>query len=146
MRYVYPATAVCYSDDEVVVSFRDIPWCHTFGTDVADALTEAADALEEAIAGLLDDGEETPTPSQPLPGEYMVSLPVDTAAKAALTTALRASGMTQAGLARRLGVGHTVVRRMLDPRHRTSINRINQALRALGSEAVLEITASTRCQ
>ena len=28
---------------------------------------------------------------------------------------------------------------MLDPRHGTSVSRINDALRALGSEAVLEI-------
>ena len=83
MRFIYPAQLEQYSDDEVVVSFRDVPWCHTSGEDVAEALTEAADALEEAIAGCINHGEPIPTPSTPLPGEHPVALPIDMAAKAA---------------------------------------------------------------
>lgn len=147
MRFVYPAQLDNYSENEVVVSFRDVPWCHTSGEDTAEALVEAADALEEAIAGCINHGEPIPMPSAPLPGEQMVALPIDMAAKAALTLAFRASGLTQVALANRLGVHDRVVRRMLDPRHGTSVNRINDALSALGTEAVLEVpllpTAST---
>ena len=128
-----------YSEDEVVVSFRDVPWCHTSGQDVAEALAEAEDALEEAIAGCINHGEPIPMPSAPLPGEHMVALPIDMEAKAALALAFRASGLTQVALAKRLGVHDRVVRRMLDPRHGTSVSRINDALRALGTEAVLEV-------
>ena len=139
MRYVYPAHLCHYAEDEIVVSFRDVPRCHTSGQDVAEALFEAEDALEEAIAGRIADGKPIPTPSEPLPGEYMVALAVDMAAKAALASALRASGLTRVALAQRLGVNDKVVRRMLDPRHGTSVSRINDALRVLGSEAVLEV-------
>ena len=143
MRFIYPAQLERYSDGEFVVSFRDVPWCHTSGEDEAEALAEAEDALEEAIAGCINHGDPIPTPSQPLPGERLVSLPIDMAAKAALAMAFRASGLTRVALAKRLGVHDRVVRRMLDPRHGTSVSRINDALRALGAEAVLELIEVT---
>ena len=139
MRFVYPAQLCQHAEDEIVVSFRDVPHCHTSGEDVAEALVEAADALEEAIAGCIVDGDEIPTPSPPLPGEHLVAVHADTAAKAALAMAFRASGLTQADLARRLGVHDRVVRRMLDPRHGTSVSRVNDALQVLGRVLVLEV-------
>ena len=139
MRFVYPAQLCQHAEDEIVVSFRDVPHCHTSGEDVAEALVEAADALEEAIAGRIVDGDEIPTPSSPLPGEHLVAVHADTAAKAALAMAFRASGLTQADLARRLGVHDRVVRQMLDPRHGTSVSRVNDALQVLGRELVLEV-------
>ena len=139
MRFVYPAQLCQHAEDEIVVSFRDVLHCHTSGEDVAEALIEAADALEEAIAGCIVDGDEIPTPSPPLPGEHLVAVHADTAAKAALAMAFRASGLTQADLAKRLGVHDRVVRRMLDPRHGTSVSRVNDALQVLGRELVLEV-------
>ena len=139
MRFIYPAQLCQYSENEIVVSFRDVPHCHTSGGDTAEALLEAEDALEEAIAGHINRGDSIPIPSTPLPGEYLVPLPVDTAAKAALTLAFRASGLTRRRIGQRLGVHDRVVRRMLDPRHGTSVNRINDALRMLGKQAVLEM-------
>ena len=140
MRFVYPAQLHKWSEDEVVVSFRDVPWCHTSGADEAEALLEAEDALEEAVAGCINHGEPIPEPSAPLPGEHLVPLPVTTAAKAALATAFRASGMTQAALAERLGVDNNVVHRMLNPRHRTIPSRMSDALRVFGGQTILEVT------
>ena len=139
MKFVYPARLSQQAEDEVVVSFRDVPWCHTYGADVTEALAEGEDALEEAIAGCINHNESIPMPSEPLPGEFLVTVPAETAGKAALAPAFRASGLTRVALAKRLGVDDKVVRRMLDPRHRTSIRRLNDALRALGSEAVLKV-------
>ena len=138
MRFTYPAHLEHYSEDEIVVSFRDLPECLTSGEDEAEALLEAEDALDAAIYGRLRTGESIPAPSAPLPGERMVALPIDMAAKAALTLVFRASGLTQSALAERLGVDRKVVQRMLDPRHRTSVSRLNDALRAMNSEVVLE--------
>ena len=139
MRFVYPAILEHHEGDDIVVSFRDVPESLTSGEDVAEALFEAADALEEAIAGRISRGEDIPAPSEPLPGEYLVPLPVDTAAKAALELARRASGLSEFALAKRLGVHSNVVWRMLDPREDTSVNRINEALGVLGSQVVLEV-------
>ncbi len=140
MRFVYPAQLCRWGEDEVVVSFRDVSWCHTSGANEAEALLEAEDALEEAVAGCINHGEPIPTPSAPLPGEHLVPLPVTTAAKAALAMAFRASGMTRAALAERLGVDNNVVHRMLNPRHRTIPSRMSDALRVFGGRTILEVT------
>ena len=138
MRFVYPA--VLETDgDEVVVSFRDLPECLTSGADEADALEEAQDALEEAIAGRIDDDEPVPAPSPVLPGEHLVVLPADMAAKAALVLAFRESGLTRVAFAELLGRDEKTVRWMLDPRHGTSASRINKVLRQLGREIVVEV-------
>ena len=138
MRFVY-AAALVQESDEVVVSFRDLPECLTSGADESDALEEAQDALEEAIAGRIDDDEPIPVPSDPQPGEYLVVVPADMAAKAALTLAFRESGLTRIAFAELLKRDEKTVRRMLDPRHRTSASRINKALRRLGREIVVEV-------
>ena len=142
MRYVYPARLERHGDDEIVVSFRDIDWCHTSGANDTEALVEGADALAEAVAYYVKAGEPIPAPSSPLPGEHLVPLPVDMAAKAALATLFRESGLTQAALAERLGVTGRTVRRMLDPRHGTSPSRLNDAIRILGHESVFEVVPS----
>ena len=142
MRFVYPAQLDNTSDDEVVVSFRDIPECLTSGLDETDALTGAEDALEEAIARRINDGEPIPTPSLRRAGELDVVVPTDIAAKAALTLAFRASGLTRVALANELGIDEKAVRRMLDPLHGTAASRINRTLRQLGHELVVEVKVS----
>ena len=139
MKFVYPASICRFSNDEYVVSFRDVPWCHTSGADLTEALAEAEDALEEAIAAYINQGEPIPRPSELLDGEFLVSVPVDTAAKAALAMAIHDSGMTRLALAQRLGVHDKMVGRMLDTRCVSSVNEINGALRVLGRRAVLEV-------
>ena len=141
MRFVYPAQLQRTGVDEIVVSFRDLPECLTSGADETEALTEAADALEEAIAGRVDDRESIPYPSTRRAGEHLVTVPADTAVKAALAVALRETGTTRVALAARLGIDEKAVRRMLDPRHRSSANRIHEAVRALGRDLVLESCA-----
>ena len=64
MRFAYPARLRRTGVDEIVVSFRDLPECLTSGADEAETLAEAADALEEAIAGRIDDRESIPYPSR----------------------------------------------------------------------------------
>ena len=138
MQFVYPARFEHTGPDEIVVSFRDLPECLTSGTDEAGAFTEASDALEEAIAGRIADGDPIPTPSAARAGEHDVPVPPGMAAKAALVVALRKSGRTRVELAKLLGLHEKSVRRMLDPRHTTAADRINAALRVLGSRIVIE--------
>ena len=139
MRFVYPARLRRESQGEIIVSFRDIPECLTSGKDVGEALFEAQDALEEAIAGRIDDAEAIPAPSPRRNGEYMVAVPTATAAKAALTLALRESGLSIGEFARRFRTNEESVKRMLDPRHRTSPDRIGKALHLLGRQIAVEM-------
>ena len=95
--------------------------------------------LRKQSPGASTAGDPIPTPSPPLPGEYLVAVPTDMAAKAALVLAFRDSGFTPLALAERLGTDEETVRRMLDPRHDTASGDIGKALRILGSELVVEM-------
>ena len=88
MRFTYPARLRPDSTGELIVSFRDLPACLTSGADEAEALAEAADALEEAIAGRMNRIDSIPDPSSRRAGEDLVAVPAETVAKAALAVAL----------------------------------------------------------
>ena len=137
-RYAYPVRLSEDADGRVVAEFPDLPGAATDGADRAEALAEAADCLEEAIAGCMERRHDIPAPSaarnRPLvtPGAVI-------AAKAALYTAMHAEGVTNSALARTLGCAEGEIRRMLDPRHTTKIGRLERALAALGKRLVVEI-------
>ena len=78
----YPAHLERTAPDEIMVSFRDLPECLTSGVNEPDALAEAQDALEEAIAGRLADGDPLPTPSAPQAGERLIAVAIPTPAGA----------------------------------------------------------------
>ena len=142
MQFVYPAALTRTGPRELVVSFRDLPECLTSGGDRETALVAAADALAEALAGRIDDGEPIPEPSPPESREQEVPVPPGIAAKAALAIAFRDSGLTRVAFAASLGVDEKVVRRLLDPRHATSPDRIANALRALGRRIAIDVGAA----
>jgi antitoxin HicB len=125
-----------------VVTFRDIPEAITQGVDLADAIFQAGDCLEEAIAGRLRMEETIPQPSRSRKGEHLLPLPALMAAKAALHIALKESGMTRIQLAKRLKGDEKQVRRLLDPRHNSQISRIEQALEALGQQLIVGCRAA----
>ena len=72
----YPAQLERTAPDEIVVSFRDLPECLTSGVNEPDALAEAQDALAEAIAGRLADGDPLPPPSAPQAGERLIAVAI----------------------------------------------------------------------
>jgi len=132
-EFAYP---VMLTPDEIeggfVVTFPDLPEAITQGEDTASALEEAADALEEAIAGRIRRGDPIPRPSTTGARQLQVPVPALTAAKAALYLALRETGISKSELAARLGCDEKEVRRLLDPRHPSKLQRIEKALSALG--------------
>ena len=64
-------------------------------------------------------------------GEALISLGVRMAAKAVLHMALAESSMSQRKFARHIGADEKEVRRLLDPRHPSKIDRLAEALEAL---------------
>jgi antitoxin HicB len=129
----YPVTLTPdEADGGFVVTFRDVPEAITQGNDTADALFQASDALEEAIAGRIRRSDAIPEPSEPEPGQPVVLVPALTAAKAALYLALHEAGISKSELAARLGCDEKEVRRLLDPKHSSKLSGIQKALAALG--------------
>ena len=142
LDFTYPATFEADPGGGYVVAFPDLPEANTQGDDDAEARANAIDCLDEAIAGRIDDGEDIPTPSKAVKGTVAVPLPALTAMKAAVHMALRESGRTKADLARALAVDYREVQRILDPRHRTHIDRLEAALEALGHSFKIGLTTA----
>jgi antitoxin HicB len=131
-EFAYPVTLTPdETDGGFVVTFQDVPEAITQGETVADALMEAADALEEAIAGRIRRGDPIPEAS-PAADRPRVPVPAQTAAKAALFLALKETGISKSELAARLECDEKEVRRLLDPRHPSKLPRIQKALAVLG--------------
>jgi antitoxin HicB len=137
-RFIFPASFRPAEEGGFVVTFPDLPEAITQGDDEGDALAQAADCLDEAIAGRITRGEMIPEPSRARRGARAIAVPAPTAAKAALYLALRAAGWTKSDLARRLGVDEKEVRRLLDPRYGSKLPAIAAALRELGKTLVID--------
>jgi antitoxin HicB len=120
-----------------VVTCRDLPEVVTQGDDLEEALAQASDAMDEAFAARIDDGEDFPEASAPRKGEYVVAPSSDLSAKAALYLVMKEAGISKAALARTLQVDEKEVRRLLDPHHPSKLPRMEEALRALGKRLVL---------
>ena len=121
------------------VTFRDLPEAITQGTNRKDALAQAADCLDEAIANRLVLRLDIPAPSRSRKGQPVVPVPPLMAAKAALYLAIREAGMSNVQLARLIGCNEKEIRRMLDPRHATKLPRLQEAIEALGKRLVLAV-------
>jgi antitoxin HicB len=74
-QFTYPVKVTRdRKDGGYVVTCRDLPEAITQGESIDEALAEAMDALEEAIAGRIDDGRQIPAPSAAKRGERVVSV------------------------------------------------------------------------
>ncbi len=122
-----------------VVACRDLPEVITQGETIEEALSEAADALEEAVAARIDDEREIPSPSAAKRGERLVSVPPSMALKAAVYLAVREAGISNSELARLLSLNEKEARRILDPHHPTKLPRIEEALSVLGRRVELSL-------
>ena len=138
-RFAYPARFTPDEGGSLMVRFRDLPEAITSGRDMVDAIEQAADCLQEALAGRLVRRDAIPRPSKQRPGERRIPVAMYLAPKLALFKAMQRSGISNSELARRLGVTELIVRRMLNPKHETMAGKIEAALRALGKEAVLHV-------
>jgi len=142
MNFVYPVTLTPDPDGGFVVTFSNWPEAITQGETRDQALEEAADCLEEAVAARIDDRAEIPLPSSPRAGEATVAVPIATALKAALYLAMREAGIGTSELARRLDVHEKEARRLLDPRHGSKAAALERALLAVGRRLSVEVKAA----
>ncbi len=139
-RFSFPVTL---TTDEVdggfTVTFRDLPEAITQGENIEDALNEAADCLEEAIANRVIRRLPTPSPSEPDENEYLVTTPLQTSFKASIWLAMQEKNINQTQLAKTLNVDEKEVRRILDPSHNTKLETLERSLLALGKRPVLYV-------
>ena len=135
----YPITLE-HDDGTLLVTSLDFPELTTFGDDREEAIAQAVNALEEAIAARIHDRKEIPSPSS---GETYAVLPTLTSVKVMLYQGMMEQGIGKAELARRLGWHLPQVDRVLDVQHRSRLDQMDAALGAIGRRLHVSAAAAT---
>lgn len=120
------------------VTFPDIPEAITCGTSIEDALYHAKDALESAMDFYFEGSRPVPVPSERKRGQRGVELSPSVTAKVLLLNEMLRQKVRPIDLARRMGTTKQEVNRLTDLKHATKIDRIDEALRALGKRLQLD--------
>lgn len=135
----YPVRLTPAVEGGFVVTFRDIPEAITQGDDEADAVAMAQEALITAMDFYFEDKREVPSPSALKSGEQLVALPPSLVSKVLLLNEMVRQEVTASELARRMGTIPQEINRIIDLRHTTKIDRIADALGALGKRLDLSV-------
>jgi antitoxin HicB len=123
-----------------VVTVPDVPEVITEGDSIEEAIEYAIDAIELILGEYMRRRADIPVPSKRR-GRHVriVELPLLTQAKLSLYSAMQASGIRKADLARRLGVSKPQIERLLDLSHGSRLEQIEQAFRALNKRLELSV-------
>lgn len=135
----YPARFKPAPEGGYVVTFRDIPEAITQGDTLEEARTMAADALLTAMDFYFEDLRPVPAPSDPKRGEELVELPVSVWVKVQLLNAMINERIRPVDLARKLDTTRQEVNRLLDLHHSTKVDRIADAVAALGHRLEIRV-------
>ena len=136
--YSYPIDLREAPEGGYSVTFPDLDEAFTDGDSFAEAISEAADCLEEALAGRIVRRDDIPAPS-PAKGRPTVVPGAILAAKIALYEALRQERLSISAFAVSMGVPENEVHKFLDPAHATKIGRLEEALARFGKRLVVSV-------
>ncbi len=139
-HFNYPIQLIKQKEGGYLVEFSDLPEAITQGENVDDALHQASDCLEEAIANRIAMQLTIPMPSRPAKKQHCVSLHIALAAKAALYLAVRRKKLNKVDLAKKLECDEKEARRLLDPYYHSKLPRIEAALNKLGQRLDIGVT------
>ncbi len=142
-NFLYPVD-VRPSGKTFLVRFPDLPEALTEGATHEDALENAFDCLEEAIASRIAEREDIPRPGLLKQGfAPAVALSALMSAKAALYLARREAGLSNVQLAKRLDLDERQVRRLQDPAMSSRLPEIDRAIDALGQRLEVRLVRKT---
>jgi antitoxin HicB len=137
--FAYPVRFRRDKDGDWLIMARDLPELVSQAKGSENRVDVAEGALQAAIEGRILFGDPIPVATAPKRGEIIVSVPVDTAAKAALYLAVRDLSLSKSEFARRAQLHEKEARRLLDPTHPSKLPRIAAALNALGKRLQVSV-------
>lgn len=132
------------------VEFVDAPGCQTFGASKAEAEAMAQDAVEGWIEAHLVSGiafQKTKSVRRRLPtGAYWltVTIPIKIAVRATLMMERLRLGLSQADLARRMGITRQAYQQLESPDANLRLDTLSRAFGALGSAPVVSLVPAER--
>lgn len=129
--------------DTWLVTSPDFEEVATFGESDEAARRNGWNAIEEAVAGRIADGEDIPHPLDE-PGEgVFVEVPLMVYLKSALYMIMREEGLTRADLMRRLGWQRERVDRLFRLDHNSKLDVLQEAFKALGVPLRIDVPFPT---
>jgi len=135
----YPAVFEQAQTNCIVVTFRDIPEAITQGSNEAEAIDMAQDALITAFDFYFEDRRMIPVPSAPQTKERLIEVPPSVAAKILLLNEMIAQQIKPIDLARCMRVKPQEIQRLMNLSHHTKIDTIHAALSALGKHLEVHV-------
>ena len=145
MRYAFPCDIVL--DDEeakatgreaYVITFPDVPEAITGAWSWQEAVEMAEDCLAVALSFYVDRCEDIPTPSPLADGQVLIVVPIITAAKLTLYTAMREQDLSAQDLKAKLDMSDHTIQTLLIPYRFSHISQIERALKAVGRSLIVE--------
>jgi predicted RNase H-like HicB family nuclease/DNA-binding XRE family transcriptional regulator len=142
----YPAI-VTREGKYYLAEFPDLPGCQSFAESMEDLAREARDALTVRLRTDLADGEAPAPPSTRLrlpKGAKLltVAVPAKLAVPLAIRRARQGADLSQAELARKLGVSQQQAAKLEQPDANPTIDTLAKVAEALGSELELALVDS----
>lgn len=129
------------TNGSILATCREIPEFATVGGDEDEVLLNAVDGMETALEFYVNDRRPVPVPGprKLKKGEVVLRLPVQVVAKVLLHNEMLAQGIRKAELARRLHMHMPQVDRLLNVRHSTKLETIEEAAHALGKHLTISV-------
>jgi antitoxin HicB len=136
----YPAIFEPAEEGGFVITLPDFGWGISQGDTEEESRKMATALLQTVVQEHIRKSAELPRASKPRGRKYrMIRLPALQTAKAELYREFLRSGIRKAELARRLDIPKTVVDRLFDLNHKSRLEQIEAAFRALGKELQIHI-------
>lgn len=130
---VWYKLAIRPDGDSWLVTSPDFEELVSFGATQEEACRNGRNAIEEAIAARIADGEDIPHPQKEAGGGgHWVQMPAMIYLKSALYMIMREQGITRAELMRRLGTHREHVDRLFRLDHNSKLDSIEAAFKAIG--------------
>jgi antitoxin HicB len=120
-----------------LVTFPDVPDAVTYGDTIQEALERAPEALLTIFDAYMKDRRDIPVPSSVR--EIGIELPPLETAKIELYRAMRAARVGKAELGRRLHWRGPQVDRVLNVRHASQLDQMDQAFAVLGKRLHISV-------
>ncbi|WP_417252803.1 type II toxin-antitoxin system HicB family antitoxin [Castellaniella sp.] len=135
----YPMTLTPDTNGTFLVQFPDVPEALSVAEDESEALVNGQETLEAAIEIYFDEKRIVPAPSKVKRGQLSITLPALVSAKVLLANEMVSQGVRKAELARRLNVHMPQVDRLVDLRHSSKLENIEQAFHKLGKHIEIRV-------
>src|SRR3990167_5193280 len=139
-RFTYMVKLTKQKKGGYLVQFPDLPEAITQGETIEDALNEAMDCLEEAIANRMELKLDIPSPKKITAQHHAIALPATLAAKTALYIIMKKKHLSNVAVAKKVSCDEKEIRRLLDPHYQSKIPRIEHVLHELGQRLEVNMT------